>query len=154
METKVISNDFSKKNIPQLIEIFSRTIKILISDLSKKFPNDAVVYNVNRKTTVAVDLVPERIIEAVGKNLVNYTDQIRKADYDFFLNADFKSELPAESVADEKEKLCIHVIKLVKENWGKLGNKEKRDYHQLVNNLLDCYVKYRILILENKKQKQ
>ena len=82
---------------------------------------------------------PERIFRAVGKYLVKYSERITAADYEFFLKTTFSSDFPDDRDMDEKEKLCLYTIELVKKHWNGLTNEEKKQYHKVVEDMLYCY---------------
>ena len=138
----------NKKTKPQLMEEFCKSMKLLAGDLKRRFPNDVTANTINRKISVAVDHAPERILRAVGKYLVKYNEEILSANYDFFLKSTFDDDFPKDREMDEKERLCMYTIELVKKHWNNLNDGEKESYHNIVKELLFCYCDF--MTLESK----
>lgn len=128
-----------KKTKADLMNDFCKLMALLSGDLKRKFPLDQTCHSIHRKISVAVAHLPERILRAVGKYLVKYSERIMAADYEFFLKTTFKDDFPDDREMDEKEKLCLYTIELVKKHWNSLSDKEKKEYHGVVQNLLFCY---------------
>lgn len=144
-ENKTMQKEVKKKSKPQLLIEFGNAMKLLTGELVRRFPNDSTARTVQRKTSVGVSHAPERIFRAVGKYLFKYDEQIRSANYDFFLNNSFSSDFSKTSELDQKELLCLYTINLVKKHWNALQDNEKKQYQQTVVNLLECYIEYRLL---------
>jgi len=142
-----------KKTKPQLMEEFCKYMKILSGDLKRRFPTDQICNTIHRKIIVSVDHAPERILRAVGVHLVKYNDKIMAEDYDFFLKSTFATDFPDDRQLDEKERLCLYTIDLVKQHWNNLNEKEKGDYRDVVLKLLFCYTDFREIELKEKVSK-
>lgn len=149
-ESKIIK----QKTKPELMQDFCKYMKLLAGDLKRKFPTDNICFTIYRKITVAVDHLPERILRAVGKYLVKYSEQIESANYDFFLKSTFGDDFPEDREMDEKEKLCMYTIELVKQHWSSLDDKEKKDYHKITLQLLYCYCDFIEIDTEENKQRK
>ena len=145
--------EVKRKTKPQLMEDFCKYMKRLSSDLMRRFPHDVTCATIHRKISVAVAHLPERILRAVGTYLVKYAEKVQAADYDFFLKSTFATDFPQDREMDEKERLCMYTIELVKEHWNKLNDKEKKDYHQITLGLLYCYCDF-IEIEEEEEKKR
>lgn len=128
-----------KKTKPELIEDFCKYMRQLSGDLNRRFPNRDVVSTVHRKITIGITHAPERILRAVGTYLVKYSEKIEAKDYDFFLKSTYDSDFPKDREMDEKERLCMFTIELVKQHWNGLNIKEKADYQKITTCLLYCY---------------
>jgi hypothetical protein len=147
------AKESKQKTKPQLIETFCKYMKLLSGDLKRKFPGDATCAAIHRKITVAVDHLPERILRAVGTHLVKYSEKILAADYNFFLKSTFDTDFPKDREMDEKERLCMYTIELVKKHWNGLNDKEKKDYHNITKELLYCYCDFITIETEEIRRK-
>ena len=75
-----------------LTEALLRTIKSLATDLSARFPNDALVARMKKRIHLAADIWPQALIDGVGEGLYEYRDRIYSADASFFLESSFEKE--------------------------------------------------------------
>jgi hypothetical protein len=126
-----------------LTEALLRTIKSLATDLSARFPNDALVARMKKRIHLAADIWPQALIDGVGEGLYEYRDQIYSADAGFFLETSFEKER-ARINGDDVEKIAIadYVIPKVQEAWIVAPEEEKVAYAEVVQTLLDDYVEY------------
>ena len=85
----------------QYIENFNRSLKFLTKDLSKRYPNDAIVFRIQKRIMAAIAIDPLFVINAVGPYLYGYRDQIYAFDERFFLENAFDVELKS-AVNQEK----------------------------------------------------
>lgn len=138
---EVVKTKTSKEYIDCVAD-FTSNIKILVSDLARRYPRDATIDRIHKRVVLAVDVSPLFAMEAVGEHLLNYEAQIRKGDDKFFLDTDYKEELS--SGKEQKINDSKYIIPKVKQSWTKLDEKEKKQYRALVDELLDDYIQYKI----------
>jgi hypothetical protein len=125
---------------------FNKNLKLLVRELHKRFPNDPTVFRIKQRIMTAIDIEPLFVLKIVGPYLYNYREQIFSLNNDdksedFFLENSYDSEIKA-SINEKKAELVTYLIPKVKECIKLLEPSEKKEYKQLVINLLDEYIEY------------
>ena len=126
------------------LECFNSNLKILTSNLSVRFPNDATIARAKSRIMLAINESPLYVIGVVGPYLFKYRDQIYNLDEgaeSFFLDNPFDAELKA-GVDSDKVDMVGYIIPKMKECTRSLPAAEKEQYKQLVVGLLDSYLEY------------
>jgi hypothetical protein len=78
------------------VKRFNHSLKILARDLSKRCPNDPMVFRIHKRTMSLVDVLPIFVIDTVGPYLYSYREQIysgSEKDEEFFLEHTFETEV-------------------------------------------------------------
>jgi hypothetical protein len=129
------------------IEDFNGVLKKLTCGLVVRFPADPSIARAKKRIMLAIDLDPVFIIEAIGPYLYEYRDQVYAGNDSFFLANDYDAEL-RDSVDPEKAGLAAHIIPKVKQAWASAPAAEQAVYTETVQTLLDSYVEYLALKLQ------
>lgn len=138
----------AQKKINSHISEFNRILKRLTCKLATYYPSDATIYRVKERILTSMSMMPLSIIDEVGPHLYKYRYEIYAENTNFFIENDYDSELKrnANSNNSEKINLVSYVIPKVKEAWRASDEMERSDYQETVQDLLDIYVNYLILI--------
>lgn len=126
------------------VNTFIRLVKKLVSRLSEKFGNDAQVRAIKNKLTLASDMLPVNVVEITGKYLYKYRDQIVAEDEAFFVNNDFDDDL-ANADDPEDAELAALLIPKLRAAYYSSTKAEIADYIEIVGEMLDSYLEYRLL---------
>jgi hypothetical protein len=122
-------------------EGFVASLKLLMADLCRRFPQDALVDRMRKRISLAADVCPTTLVELVGSHLYPYREQIYGENADFFLDSEFREEY-ARATDDEKVAIAVHVVPKVKQAWREAGPEEREAYAEAVQGLLDDYIEY------------
>jgi len=126
------------------VEQFNHHLKVLVRDLAKRYPNDALVFRAQKRAMTAISLDPLYVTDTVGQYLYDYREQIYNLNEEteaFFLENTFDAELKA-CVDQEKFDMVSYIIPKAKECARSLPPDEKAEYVELVVSMLDCYIEY------------
>jgi hypothetical protein len=133
------------------VEDFNRILKKMTCELVVRYPADATIGRAKKRIFLAMGIDPVCIIEAVGPYLYGYRTQIYAGDADFFIENDYDAELK-ESVNAEKADLVSYIIPKVKTAWSESEEAQREVYKVTVQSLLDVYLEYLALRLEQDRQ--
>ena len=128
-------------NSTELVLDFNRRIKMLVTKLVDRWPNDPTIQRIRKRVYAGADLSPVFVVDEVGAYLYQYSELIYRGADDFFLNKDYSAEIAA-SEDQEKADMISYVIPKVKEAWGVADAAEKDAYKTAVQDLLDVYMDY------------
>lgn len=135
----------SASDYVEYIHSFCNTIKIITTDLMRRFPQDPVVYRAHRRVITIIGIDPKLVIDICGPYLYQYRDKIYSEDVDesssFFIENDYDREIK-ESTGGEKLELATYIIPKMKECALSLPLDEKKQYKDFASNLLDDYIEY------------
>ncbi len=120
---------------------FNRIIKRLTVDLHARHPEDATIWRAKERIMLAIDQWPFYIIDEVGRYLYAYRKQILAGDAVFFMETGFDAELEA-GIDRGQVELTAYIIPCVKASAMTLTLEERREYFQMVQDLLDDYIEY------------
>jgi hypothetical protein len=123
------------------VDNFNSNLRILVRDLAKRYPNDAIVFRMQKRVMTVISMDPLLVIKDVGSKLYKYREQIYAADETFFLENSFDAELKA-AASQEKADMISYLIPRVKELVRSLPAAEKTEYIELVVSLLDDYIEF------------
>ena len=130
------------------INEFNRKLKLLTLNLYKNFPDDPNIFRIKQRIMTVIDIEPCFVIKIVGPYLYSYRDQIFNLNDEktesLFLENSFDSEIKA-GTNEKKVELVTYLIPKVKECIKLLENEEKKDYKQLIIDLLDEYIEFLVL---------
>ena len=133
----------------EYVNSFCQTIKIIATDLTRRFPNDPMVYRAHKRIITIIGLDPKMVIDVCGPYLYEYRDKIYADDVDesssFFVENDYDREIKNSS-GGEKLELAQYIIPKMKECALTLPLDEKQQYKDLSVNLLDDYIEYIALL--------
>jgi hypothetical protein len=133
----------------EYVEEFNHDLKVLVQDLTTRYPSDATIYRANKRTMAVIAMDPLFVIESVGPYLLQYRAQIYELETNssgvvaFFMDNTYDSELKA-SVKSEKADLVKYIIPKAKECMRSLGDEGRKPYIDLVVRLLDNYIEYKV----------
>jgi len=132
----------------KIIDTFNKTLKVLIKDLYNNYPSDALIYRAYKRVCLVIDYEPLIAIKNVGYYLIRYKDLIYSVDENdmatitkFFIENTYDSELK-ESVNKEKADLVQYIIPKAKECALKFNDERKKEYFNIIRDLLDGYIDY------------
>jgi hypothetical protein len=129
----------------QYVNNFCQTIKVITTDLKRRFPDDPVVYRAHQRIITIISIDPKMVIDLCGPYLYQYRDTIYSENVDesssFFIENEFDKEIK-ESSGGEKLELAKYIIPKMKECALSLPYEEKKQYKELTVNLLDDYIEY------------
>jgi hypothetical protein len=129
----------------QYIHNFCHTIKVITTDLMKRFPNDPIVYRAHKRIITIIQIDPKLVIDMCGPYLYQYRDKIYSEDVDesssFFIENEYDKEIK-ENSGGEKLELAKYIIPKMKECALSLPYDEKKQYKEFTSNLLDDYIEY------------
>jgi hypothetical protein len=135
----------SKNDYVQFVDSFCHTIKIITTDLMRRFPEDPVVYRAHKRIITIIGIDPKAVIDICGPYLYQYRDKIYSEDVDesssFFIENDYDREIK-ENTGGEKLELAKYIIPKMKECAVSLPYDEKKQYKDFASNLLDDYIEY------------
>ena len=124
---------------------FCNTLKIISTDLMRRFPQDPIVYRAHKRIITIIGIDPKLVIDICGPYLYQYRDKIYSDDVDesssFFIENDYDREIK-ENTGGEKLELAKYIIPKMKECALSLPLDEKKQYKDFAANLLDDYVEY------------
>jgi hypothetical protein len=124
---------------------FCHTIKVITTDLMRRFPEDPVVYRAHKRIITIIGIDPKMVIDICGPYLYQYRDKIYSDDIDesssFFIENEYDREIK-ESSGGEKLELAQYIIPKMKECALTLPLDEKKQYKEFAINLLDDYIEY------------
>ena len=127
------------------INNFCHTIKIITTDLMRRFPEDPIVYRAHKRVITIIGIDPKLVIDICGPYLYQYRDKIYADDVDesssFFIENEYDREIK-ESSGGEKLELAKYIIPKMKECALTLPYDEKKQYKDFATNLLDDYIEY------------
>ena len=125
--------------------VFNDNLKMLTKDLGVRFPNDPVVYRATSRIMMALSVLPMVIIESAGPYLYQYRAIIYNTEYaeaiKFFAANDFDKEVRRAKGADDKSMIEYIIVK-TKDLIPILPENEKKQYMDIVIDLLDNYIEY------------
>jgi len=127
----------------KIVENFNHTLKLLICDLAKRYPSDAIVARAKKRAILVILVKPMHAIKKVGAYLYNYRDQIynfNDSAVDFFLSNTFENEV--RSSDPDKVDMISYIIPKAKECARSLPPAEMEVYKGLIVSLLDDYIEY------------
>jgi len=129
----------------EFVNNFCHTIKIITTDLMRRFPDDPVVYRAHKRIITIISIDPKMVIDLCGPYLYQYRDKIYSEDVDesssFFIENEYDKEIK-ESSGGEKLELAKYIIPKMKECALSLPFDEKKQYKEFASNLLDDYIEY------------
>ena len=129
----------------EYVNSFCQTIKIISTDLMRRFPSDPVVYRAHKRIITIIGLDPKLVIDVCGPYLYEYRAKIYADDVDesssFFTENEYDKEIK-EASGGEKLELAKYIIPKMKECALTLPRDEKEQYKELAIRLLDDYVEY------------
>ena len=135
----------SNKAYIEHINNFCHTIKVISTDLMRRFPNDPMVYRAHKRIITIINIDPKLVIDVCGPYIYEYRDQIYADDISetttFFVENDYDREIK-ENTGGEKLELAKYIIPKMKECALSLPPDEMQQYKDLSTNLLDDYVEY------------
>ena len=124
---------------------FCHTIKVITTDLMRRFPEDPIVYRAHKRIVTIIGIDPKLVIDICGPYLYQYRDKIYSDDVDesssFFIENEYDREIK-ESSGGEKLELAKYIIPKMKECALTLPYDEKKQYKEFASNLLDDYIEY------------
>ena len=127
------------------IHNFCHTIKVITTDLMKRFPNDPIVYRAHKRIITIIQIDPKLVIDMCGPYLYQYRDKIYSDDVDesssFFIENEYDKEIK-EASGGEKLELATYIIPKMKECAVSLPLEEKAQYKDFATSLLDDYIEY------------
>ena len=130
-----------------LIEEFNRIFKHLACDLATKYPTDATIDRIKKRIILAVNINPISIIDIVGPYFFTYRTQVYSGDEKFFIENDYDTKL-LPNIDAEKADLISYIIPKVKQAWRASSISERDDYVMTIQSLLDVYIEYLALKIE------
>jgi len=129
----------------EYVNNFCHTIKIITTDLVRRFPEDPVVYRAQKRINAIISIDSKMVIDLCGPYLYQYRDKIYSDDVDesssFFIENDYDKEIK-EASGGEKLELAKYIIPKMKECALSLPYEEKKQYKEFASNLLDDYIEY------------
>ena len=124
---------------------FCNTLKIISTDLMRRFPQDPIVYRAHKRIITIIGIDPKLVIDICGPYLYQYRDKIYSDDVDesssFFIENEYDKEIK-ENTGGEKLELAKYIIPKMKECALTLPYDEKKQYKEFASNLLDDYIEY------------
>jgi hypothetical protein len=124
---------------------FCHTIKVITTDLMRRFPEDPVVYRAHKRIVTIIGIDPKMVIDICGPYLYQYRDKIYSDDVDesssFFIENEYDKEIKEYS-GGEKLELAKYIIPKMKECALTLPYDEKKQYKEFASTLLDDYIEY------------
>ena len=131
------------------VNSFCQTIKIIATDLKRRFPNDPMVYRAHQRIITIIGLDPKMVMDICGPYLYEYRDQIYADDVDetssFFIENEYDKEIK-ENTGGEKLELAKYIIPKMKECALSLPVDERKEYKDFAINMLDDYIEYIALL--------
>jgi len=125
--------------------VFNDNLKMLTKDLGVRFPKDPIVYRATSRIMTALSVLPMMVIESAGPYLYAYRNIIYDKDYNealkFFADNDFDEEVRQANGADDMSMIQYIIVK-TKDVIKILPDNEKKQYMDIVIDLLDNYVDY------------
>lgn len=134
-----------KKDFLAYVNSFNRKTKLLITDLARRHPNDAVIARAQKRVNTAIDVSPLYVIDTMGGYLNKYAVQIYARDADFFVDNDYDAEIK-QGVKQEKLDLVLYIMPKVKDAWRTLKLDAQKKYFDAVVELLSDYTDYLALV--------
>ena len=146
--TRPIQVSASTGPIPY-VEQFNHDLKVLTIDLTRRCPNDPVIYRAKQRVMTAIFIDPLFVINLAGPYLYKYRSQVYAlvdqnksgAAEEFFLENSYDADLKA-SVDQERADLVACILPKAKDCARGLEANEKRQYINIIVGLLDSYVEY------------
>ncbi len=123
------------------VEKFNRNVKLLTTILHKQFSKDPIVWKIKGRIETGISVSPVYIMDTVGKYLYEYREQIYQGDIKFFLHNTYEEDIK-KSVNEEKVELAKYLIPKIKEAYAVTNCEKRKEYQELVVELLDIYVDY------------
>jgi len=129
----------------EFVHSFCNTLKIISTDLMRRFPQDPIVYRAHKRIITIIGIDPKLVIDICGPYLYQYRDKIYSEDVDesssFFIENDYDREIK-ENTGGEKLELATYIIPKMKECALSLPFDEKKQYKDFASDLLDDYIEY------------
>jgi hypothetical protein len=126
------------------VKRFNHSLKILARDLSKRCPNDPMVFRIHKRTMSLVDVLPIFVIDTVGPYLYSYREQIyggSEKDEEFFLEHTFETEVKGLDNPESAE-MVSYLIPKAKACALSMPPEDQKEYKELVISMLDDYIEY------------
>lgn len=134
------------------VEDFNHTLQVLVRDLARRCPDDAMVASTARRVGVGIQHCPLEPIGTVGPYLYQYREQIIRlapdqgaaaaaAAEEFFMANTFDAEL-GQATDQKKASLASYIIPRAKACARTLPAAEKREFLDRIVFLLGTYVAY------------
>jgi len=139
----------SKNNdIVDIVNAFNQCVRVMTVSLSKHAPTDAKIQRIKKRVLTASDLIPTKTIEIVGPYLYEYREAIYSGDEEFFLKKDYMKDLASSTKKDNADNTA-YILPKMKSEWEKFSRKEKDQYLKLTIRMLDIYLDYLALTIDD-----
>lgn len=107
---------------------------------NKNMSNDEKTIELSKKALIAIGTNPDLGLNILGPYLDKYEHDIINNNIDFFMNMDYKQI----AEGDNKE-TAEYLSKIVKNNWEKINDDEKKDLIDMFHNMVNFYNKFDIV---------
>lgn len=118
---------------------FHNVIFKIMKFCKQKQPEAVELDSLHRKLSLARDLDPLIIINRSKDKIWMYKDQIINEDEDFFINNKFGQFIKN----DENKSFMYTMVKLIKDNFKKMSDPEKKMVWSLIQDLLKIVIEYK-----------
>lgn len=122
-----------------IVTSFHNVIFKIMKFCKQKQPDLLELESLHRKLSLARDLDPLVIINRSKDKIWMYKDQIINKDEDFFMKNKFGQFIKN----DENRPFMYTIIKLIKDNYMKMTEPEKKLVWSLIQTLLELVIKYK-----------
>lgn len=127
-----------------LLDEFNRKLVALTRVVARKMPEDPQVNNVQTRVATGLSIRPLEAINLVGDYFYKFNAQIYKKDDTFFIENSFEEEIQ-EGVDPERIMLARLLMPKLKECARKLESEEKNSLFDLIIEMLDIYLEWRVV---------
>ena len=126
----------------KILDNFHSNIFEIMRICKKIDPNNVDVIWLTQQISLARNVDPTLIINKAKDKLWNYRTEILKENTDFFLKNNFRKYIKN----DDNEKFMFTLLCSIKKGYKKLTPREKKYIWGLVKNMLECCLKYKMII--------
>ena len=124
---------------------FNTNLKLLTKQLGVLYPTDPRIYRATTRIMTALSILPGAVIETAGPYLYKYHETIFNPDVSealkFFTQNNFDKELET-SNSEEDATMIQYIIMKTKMVVADMTEDKKKQYMQIVIELLDDYIDY------------
>jgi hypothetical protein len=127
------------EEVNDIVTRFHNVIFKIMKFCKQKQPDAVALDSLHRKLSLARDLDPLIIINRSKDKIWMYKDQIINEDEDFFINNKFGQFIKN----DENKPFMYTMVKLIKDNFKKMSEPEKKMVWTLNQSLLKIVIEYK-----------
>jgi len=145
-----MSKNFSKADIPDIIDNFNKNIKRIVKILDSNIINNIAYDTLRRRLLIAMKETPIILLQQGGNMIYNQREYIINNNLDDLLNKDLnyhiqniKVDESTKNEINEKEKEFSELFNIIQSNWIKFNDTEKKYVNKIFKTLLSEYSKYK-----------